>query len=87
MHSANEKKLIKTLYDQAIKQILDNNGGFPDVRLSRLPNYRTSKSHILKKIPREKDMSMIPKLPKHLQVEQTGEDFDKSKVSARFLDA
>lgn len=32
-------------------------------------------------------MQMVPKLPKHMQNNQTGEDFDKSNVSAAFLDA
>ena len=30
---------------------------------------------------------MIPKLPPHMSVEQTGEEFEKSKISAGFLDA
>ena len=30
---------------------------------------------------------MVPKLPKHMIVEQTGEDFDRSKVSAGYLEA
>jgi len=29
---------------------------------------------------------MVPKLPPHMLQEQTGEDFDKSKVSAEFLE-
>ena len=78
---------MEQVYNEAIKEVLEEVGGFPDVRLKNLPSYRTSKSSILKRIPREKEMQMVPKLPKHMQNEQTGEDFDKAKVSAAFLDA
>ena len=62
-------------------------GGFPDVQLKNLPSYRTSKNHILKKVPKKHDMQMVPQLPPHLRQEGTGEEFDKSKISAGFLDA
>lgn len=32
------------------------------------------------------ELQMIPKLPAHMQTEQTGEEFEKSKVSAEFLE-
>ena len=86
MHSAHNYRLIKQLYNQAIKDILDEMGGFPDVRLSNLPSYRTSKNHILKKIPKKHDMQMVPILPPHLKEEEDGEQFDKSKISAGYLD-
>ena len=42
---------------------------------------------MLKKVPKISELQMIPKLPPHMDNEQTGEDFDKSKISAGFLDA
>lgn len=30
---------------------------------------------------------MVPKLPDYMQTEQTGEDFDKTKVSAAYLES
>ena len=32
-------------------------------------------------------MQMVPKLPKHMREEMTGEDFDNTKVSAAYLEA
>ena len=67
--------------------MLDDLGGFPCVDLRKLPSHRTSKQHILKQVPKENEMQMIPKLPKHMRSEQTGEDFDSTKISAAYLDA
>mmetsp|Transcript_38070 Transcript_38070/g.49982 ORF Transcript_38070/g.49982 Transcript_38070/m.49982 type:complete len:99 (-) Transcript_38070:537-833(-) len=87
MYSLKDYKLIKELYNQAIDDILEEMGGFPDVKLSNLPSYRTSKNHILKKIPKLNDMQMVPKLPENLKNDETGEDFDKAKISTGYLDA
>lgn len=77
--------MVKKLYNDAIAKIVEDNGGCPPVRLSNLPNYRTSKSTILKKIPRKHPMQMVPTIPPHMKQESTGEDFDASKVSAGYL--
>ena len=63
---AEDYQLMEQVYNEAIKEVLEEVGGFPDVRLKNLPSYRTSKSSILKRIPREKEMQMVPKLPKHM---------------------
>ena len=55
--------------------------------LSKIPNYRTSKQVILKKVPKKHELQMVPKLPDYMLTEQTGEDFEKSKVSAAYLEA
>jgi len=55
---------------------LDKLGGFPDVNLRKIPNYRTSKQVILKKVPKTSELQMVPKLPPNMQIEQSGEDFD-----------
>ena len=49
---AEDAKFARQAYNEAIKEILDKLGGFPEVSLSKLPNYRTSKQIILKKAPR-----------------------------------
>jgi hypothetical protein len=78
---------MRELYNSAIKEILEKLGGFPDVNLSSLPTYRTSKQAILRRLPKQHDLQMVPIKPAYLKNEQDGEDFNKSKVSAKFLDA
>lgn len=73
MHSAHNYKIIRQLYNQAIENILEEMGGFPDVKLKNLPNYRTSKNHILKKVPKKHDMQMVPVLPDYLRNEENAE--------------
>lgn len=87
MYGANNLSLMKELYNEAIQQVLARLGGFPDVSLANLPTYRTSKQAILRKIPKTHELQMLPKLPDYMQVEQDGADFDKTKVSAKYLDA
>ena len=84
---ADDPQLTRELYNEAIKAILDQLGGFPEVNLRDIPNYRTSKQHILKtKVPKTSEMQMVPKLPSYMQ-EQTGEDYDKSRISAGYLES
>ena len=85
-YGAEQYQLISHQYNHAIQDILDSLGGFPDVRLSNLPTYRTSKNHILKQVPKTSELQMVPKLPPNLIVEMTGDEFDKTKISAKFLD-
>ena len=84
-YGAEEYQLIKKLYNEATKKILDENGGFPDCKLSELPNYRTSKSNILKRIPKNSDLQMIPTIPNNIKEEATGQGFNQTKVSLAFL--
>lgn len=86
-YGANDLPLVRSLYKEAIKQILDRIGGFPDVSLANLPTYRTSKQAILRKIPKTHEMQLLPKLPPYMQTEQDGNDFEKTKVNAKYLDA
>lgn len=86
-YGADDVTLVRQLYNAAIKEILDSLGGFPEVSLKNIPNYRTSKQQILRRVPKTNELQMVPKLPPNLQVEQSGEDFDKSKISAGYLDA
>ena len=80
-------KFARQAYNEAIKEILEKFGRFPEVMLSKLPNYRTSKQIILKKAPRQHELQLVPKLPAYMLKEQTGDEFSKSKVSAGFLAA
>lgn len=75
-YSAEDYTLIKKLYNEAIKKIVDDNGGFPECKLSNLPNYRTSKVNIIKKIPKTNAMQMVPKIPPNLLQESTGKAFE-----------
>ena len=84
---ADEAIFARQAFNEAIKEILDKNGGFPDVSLKNLPSYRTSKQIILKKAPRQHEMQLVPKLPDYMQKEQTGDEFEKQKVSAGFLES
>ena len=86
-YSAWNYKLIKQLFNEAIDEILDKCGGFPDVSLRNLPTYRTSKTHILKKMAKSNEMQLTPQLPDNLLVEQDGTDFNKTKISAGYLEA
>lgn len=86
-YGANDLELIRKLYAEAIEQILERLGGFPDISLANLPTYRTSKQAILRKIPKTHELQMLPKLPAYMQTEQDGADFDKTKVSAKYLDS
>ena len=54
--SVDDKAFARQAYNEAIKEILDKLGGFPEVKLSNMPNYRTSKQAILKKTPRNNEM-------------------------------
>ena len=42
-YGAGEVDIARKLYNEATKEILDTLGGFPDVELKKIPNYRTSK--------------------------------------------
>ena len=78
-------QLVKDLFDKYIEQVMTSCGGFPDMNLQNLPNYRAPKFEILKKIPKESTLQMVPKLPPNIK-EETGADYSKRKVSANFLD-
>ena len=82
-----DQKFVRELFNEAILEVLERHGGFPDCTLSQLPTYRTSKTNILKKIPKSSELQMVPRLPPNMIIEQTGEDFDKSKVSAAYLES
>lgn len=56
MHAAHEYVQARREYNEAIKEILNRHGGFPDVQLGSIPNYRTSKQAILKKIPKKHEL-------------------------------
>ena len=47
---------VKDLYNEAIKNVLNMHGGFPEVDLRSIPNYRTSKLNFLKRIPKEHEL-------------------------------
>ena len=57
---------MRGLYNEAINEVLKIHGGFPEVKLCDIPNYRTSKLSLLKKVPKEHELQMVPKLPDNL---------------------
>ena len=48
-----QQALVKELFDKYIESVMDTVGGFPDMNLQNMPNYRAPKFEILKKIPKE----------------------------------
>ena len=60
-------------------------GGFPDTNLRNLPSHRAPKFEILKKMPKEHPLQMVPKMPPNIK-EESGVEYSKRKVSANFLD-
>ena len=60
-------------------------GGFPDMNLQNMPNYKAPKFSILKNIPKEDPLQMVPKLPANV-IEATNVKKSNRKVCANFLD-
>ena len=62
-------QLVKDLFDKYIEGVMNNHGGFPDMNLQNLPNHRAPKFEILKRIPKESSLQMVPKLPPNIKKE------------------
>lgn len=85
-YGVGDMDFVRRLYNEAIKEVLKIHGGFPEVKLSNIPNYRTSKLSLLKKVPKEHELQMVPKMPENfLAAEVNGQSFDKSKINAGYL--
>ena len=59
-YGVDDYHLVRQLFDEAIDSIISRFGGFPDCDLANLPSYRTSKVHLLKKIPKKSTMQLVP---------------------------
>ena len=85
-YGAGDSKIVKKLYAEATKEILDKFGGFPTVNLAELPDFRTSKSDILRRIPKKHELQMVPELPDNLKVVATGASYNSTKINSKFLE-